>query len=137
MAHKHIVYMMLVDAAVIARDVPTILQYAPLLEELAIKDDHQPYLAIAHRAFGIAHRLTGEYDQSEERLLKALNIFESLGAPWQIGRTLAELGELAVARNQNDTSQEFFRGALKAFEEIKAVPEIEKTKAAIDNIKQK
>jgi tetratricopeptide (TPR) repeat protein len=136
MAHEHIVYMMLVDAAAKARDEPAILKYAPLLEELAVRDDHQPYLAIAYRAFGIAHRLAGEYDQAEKRFLQALKIFESIGTTWQIGRTLAELGELAVRRDQNESAQEFFQGALSAFEKIQANPDIDKVKAVMDKIKK-
>ena len=137
MAHKHIVYMMLVDTAVISRDESTILKYAPLLEELAVRDNHQPYLAVAHRAFGIAHRLAGEYDQSEERLLQALKIFEALGTPWQIGRTMAELAEMSVEQNQHDTAQELFDAALKAFEVIQASTDIEKVKTAIENYRKK
>lgn len=129
--------MMLVDAAAIARDETTILKYTPLLEELAIKDSHRPYRAISHRAIGIASRLAGEYDQAEKRFLKALEIFESMGSTWQIGRTLAEMGELAARRNQNERSQEFFHGALKAFEKIQAKPDINKVIDTMEKLKQK
>ena len=98
MAHEHIVYMMLVDSAVRAGDETTIRRYVPKLEELALRDDHRPYLAVAHRAWGVAHRLSGEYQEAETRLEKALEIFEELGTRWQIGRTLFGLGELAMAK---------------------------------------
>ena len=87
MAHEHIVYMMLVDSAATARDQNTILKYAPLLEKLATRDDHQPYLAIAFRAYGIAHRLSMEYNHAESRLQQALDIFEELDSPWQRARS--------------------------------------------------
>lgn len=131
MAHKHIVYMMLVDSAVIARDIATILKFAPLLEKLAIEDDHQPYLAVCHRAFGVAHRLSEEYEQAEIRLQKALGIFESMGAKWQCGRTLFEMGELAVQRGQNELATELFNNAMKKYEDLNAIPEIEKIRAAL------
>ena len=41
MAHMHIVYMMLVDTAAKARDAETIRKYAPLLEELAKRDQRK------------------------------------------------------------------------------------------------
>ncbi len=123
MAHEHIVYMMLVDSAAIARDRSTILRYAPLLEELANRDDHQLYLAICYRAYGIAHRLAEEYEHAETRLQQALKIFDELGTPWQHGRTLCELGELAKLRGNDELSREMFASALEEFEEIKAIPD--------------
>ena len=85
MAHQHIVYMMLADAAAEANDEAAIRRYVAPLEELAIKDDHRPYQAIAHGAWGIAHRLASEYAESEERLNQALNLFEALQTDWQLG----------------------------------------------------
>jgi tetratricopeptide (TPR) repeat protein len=120
MAHEHIVYMMLVDAAARARDEKTIRKFAPQLEELAQRDDHQPYLAVAHRAWGIAYRLAGEYQQAEERLQKALGIFEKLGTPWQIGRTLYELGELALDQTDGAAARNYFEQAGGLFEELGA-----------------
>jgi hypothetical protein len=78
MAHEHIVYMMLVDSAARAGDEGAIRNFVPQLEELAVRDDHKPYLAMSHRAWGVAHRLAGEYSEAESRLEKALEIFEEL-----------------------------------------------------------
>ena len=64
------------------------------LEKLASRDNHRLYLAIAHRALGVGHRLAGEHAAAETRLKQALELFTKLGARWQIGRTLFELGEL-------------------------------------------
>jgi hypothetical protein len=50
MAHEHIVYMMLTDSAAHSGDESSVRKYAPLLEELATRDNHRPYMAIAHRA---------------------------------------------------------------------------------------
>lgn len=131
MAHEHIVYMMLVDAAATARDRTTILKYAPLLEELATRDDHRCYLAVSHRAYGIAHRLSEEYEQAETYLQQALSIFDELGTPRQLGRTLYELGELAQLRGAVDLSRDMFTKALEEFERIKAKPDAARTKAAL------
>ena len=87
MAHEHIVYMMLVDAAAQAGDEAAIRKFAPRLEELALRDDHKPYLAVAQRAWGIALRIAGEHEEADSRLQKALMIFEELESRWQIGRT--------------------------------------------------
>ena len=131
MAHEHIVYMMLVDAAATARDRTTILKYAPLLEELATRDDHRCYLAVAYRSYGIAHRLSEEYEQADAYLQKALRVFEELGTPWQLGRTLYELGELAYLRGDKDLSREMFTKALEEFDRIHAKPDAARTKAAL------
>lgn len=134
MAHKHIVYMMLVDTAVKAGDENAIREYAPLLEELALRDDHLPYLAVAHRAWGVAHQLAGEYRDAEGRLKKALALFEELDSRWQVGRTLFALGELTLAVGDNETAREYFSQALASFEQMAAGPDISRTKVKLDLI---
>lgn len=134
MAHEHIVYMILVDSATIVRDESTILKYAPLLEELAKRDDHHPYLAIAQRAWGVAHRLSGAYDDSETRLKEALELFSELDTRWQIGRTLYELGELELARSNMDQAREYFAEALEKFKSLKAAPDIERVNSVIKQL---
>ena len=130
----HIVYMMLVDTAASARDKETIEKYVPLLEELAIRDDHQPYLAISHRARGVAHRLKNEFDEAEKFFLQALEYFESAGMSWQQGRTLYELGELALQQKNVKLSQDRFNQALEIFEQITAKPDAERTKKTLATV---
>ena len=131
MAHRHIVYMMLSDAAAQCRDVAALSQYTSSLEELAVRDGHQPYLAVAHRSWGVAHRLNGAYDEAEARLNQALALFQERQAHWQIGRTLLECAELALARSEKSTAREFFSRALAEFESLKARPDVERTRAAL------
>jgi tetratricopeptide (TPR) repeat protein len=130
MAHEHIVSMMLVDSAAWVGDESAIQKYLPKLQALAERDEHRPYLAVAHRAAGVAHRLAGEFEQSGERLHDALEIFEQLGTLWQIGRTLFELGELESAKSNAEAADGYFARALAAFESLGAHPDIERTKAA-------
>ena len=134
MAHEHIVFMMLVDAAARVGDEAAIRKYAPRLEELVLRDDHKPYLAVAHRAWGIAHRIAGEYDKAESRLNQALEIFESLEASWQIGRTQFELGELALAKTDGGSAHSYFMLAQTHFEELGAKPDIARTAAVLENL---
>lgn len=131
MAHKHIVYMMLVEAATMAKDEGAIRMYASVLQDLAERDDHRPYLAVAHRSWGVAYRLAGKHEEAEERLRKALDLFRELDSRWQVGRTLFELGELALARSDIKLAGEYFTQALGAFEQIKAELNSTQTKAAI------
>jgi len=131
MAHRHDVYMLLADTAAQRQDAAALLQYAPQLEELAVRDGHRLYLAIAHRSWGVAHRLAGEYPEAEARLRQALELFDQLETGWQIGRTRFELAELDVARLDQDGAREHFRRALAAFEAIGAVPAVERTRAAL------
>lgn len=131
MAHDHIVYMMLADTAAQAHDVDGLHQYLPLLEELAHRDDHQPYLAVAHRARGVAYTLDGRYAEAETRLQQALRIFEAMAARWQIGRTLVALAELDLAQSDPGAAREHLTAALAEFEAIGAAPDVERTRAAM------
>ena len=134
MAHEHSVYMMLADSAAQAGDEPVLRKYAPLLEELALRDQHRPYLAVAQRAWGVAHRLAGEYAEAEMRLNKALELFEGFQARWQIGRTLAELAALAQARTDPDRAEAHLTLALSNFEAMGATPDVERIRRALETV---
>src|SRR5262245_60167538 len=132
MAHDHEVYMNLTDTAAELRDADVLRNYAPVVEELASRDNHRLSLAIAHRALGVEHRLAGEHAAAETRLKQALELFTKLGARWQIGRTLFELGELNLDGSKNKTkAREYFAQALGSFEEIRATPNVERTRVAL------
>ncbi len=136
MAHDHEVYMTLVDTAVEMRDEAALNNYTPLLMELAERDGHTLYLAIAQRADGVARRLAGDYAGAETRLLLALESFERLGTRWQAGRTLFELGETALAAGGDRAAQigvarGYLSQALEAFEALQARPNEERTRAVL------
>jgi hypothetical protein len=78
MAHDHDIYMTLADTAVELRDADALRKYAQTLENLASRDNHRLYLAIAHRALGVEHRLAGEHAPAETRLRQALELFTKL-----------------------------------------------------------
>ena len=135
MAHDHEIYMILADTAVELRDAEALRKYAPPLEKLASRDNHRLYLAIAHRALGVGHRLAGEHAAAEPRLRQALELFTKLGARWQIGRTLFELGALNQEQSQKETkAREYFAQALGSFEEIQAKPDAERTRAVLNSL---
>jgi tetratricopeptide (TPR) repeat protein len=124
-------YAMLADVAVQRYDLASLLKYAPMAEELSTRHGHVLYQAVAHRAWGTAHRLTGEYDQAELRLNQARQLFQSLGTRWQLGRTLYELGQLAIARKDILTARRHFSHALAEFEKMKAAPNAERVRAIL------
>ena len=135
MAHDHEIYMTLADTAVEMRDSSALYKYAPHLEELANRDKHKLYLAIAHRAYGVAHRLEGKHTEAETRLKQALELFTKFGARWQIGRTLFELGELKLAQSEEKAKAiEYYSQALGSFQEIQALPNAERTRAALNSL---
>lgn len=134
MAHEHIVYMMLADSAAWVGDEAAIRKYASRLEELARRDDHRPYLAVAHRAWGIAHRLAGEYGEAETRLYQAADLFAELDARWQIGRTFFEIGKLERDRANLDLARDCFDKAFAIFEAMRAQPDIARVRAAKEGI---
>jgi len=135
MAHDHEIYMTLADTAVEMRDSSALQKYAPHLEELANRDKHKLYLAIAHRAYGVAHRLEGKHAEAETQLKQALELFTKLGTRWQIGRTLFELGELKLAQSEEKAKAiEYYSQALGSFQEIQAMPNAERTRAALNSL---
>jgi hypothetical protein len=133
MAHDHEIYMMLADTAAELRDEGAIQEFAFHLERLAGRDDHKLYLPIAQRAQGVGHRLAGEHAAAEARLQQALAGFSNLGARWQIGRTLFELGEANLTHSRQK-AREYYSQALAAFEEIRAAPNAEQTRAALNSL---
>jgi tetratricopeptide (TPR) repeat protein len=124
---------MYLDIAVQQRDEAALRQYAPLAEETAVRDGHILYQASAHRAWGVMHRLQGEYAAAETRLNQALKLFQGLETRWQIGRTLYELAELAQDRADLAGARDYFSRALAAFEEIGAVPDMARTQDALND----
>jgi hypothetical protein len=132
MAHDHDLYMVLTDNAMQLRDIEGLRQYAPLLEELAHRDGHSLYQAIAHRAFGVAHRLAAQFPEADRRLKQAVEIFEGLETRWQLGRTFFELGELAKASSEEDRAGELYRAAFQAFESMQANPDAARARSAME-----
>ena len=125
-------YFLLADLAVLERDKVALRHYAPLAVEMAQRDNHLLFQASAQRAWGVLHRLEGKYEEAEARLNQALEMFEGLETRWQIGRTLFELAELALARTDQDQARDYFSRALIVFEEIKAAPDAARTQAALE-----
>jgi tetratricopeptide (TPR) repeat protein len=132
--HEHDLYAILTDIAMQQRDVAAIRQYAPLAEQFALRDQHQLYLAITHRARGVAHRLSGEYADAESRFNRALEIFDVLGTRWQTGRTLFEFGELEEARQDRAGAREKYSRALVEFEAMRAAPDAAATRLRLQKI---
>ena len=129
---EHDIYAMLADVAVQQRDGTSLQKYAPLAEEFASRYDHQLYQAIAHRAWGVMYRLTGQYAESNIRLEQASKIFQKMNTRWQIGRTLFELGELSISRADVSTARDHFTRALSAFETLGALPDAARTREKLE-----
>lgn len=122
--------MALADTAMELQDSEALSKYAPELERLARRDHHKLYLAIAHRALGVRHRIDGEQATAEARLVQALELFNQLGARWQIGRTLFELGMVTLTLSSTK-ARDYYSKALGYFEEMNAAPYAERTRAAL------
>jgi hypothetical protein len=76
--------------------------------------------------------LAGEHGEAGARLARALELFSGLGARWQIGRTFFELGELDLAKADKAGARHQFSRALEAFETLKALPDEQRTQAALE-----
>lgn len=125
---EHDLYAMLADVAVQQCDKAALQKYAPLAEAFASRYDHKLYQAIAHRAWGVSHRLAGEYADARTRLQQGLDLFQQLDTRWQIGRTYFELGELDLACGESAEAREQFSLALSAFEAMGASPDVARTR---------
>ncbi len=130
----HDVHAAMVDVASLQRDEAAIRAYAPVAEELAVRHGHKLYQGIICRAWGVAHRLAGEHGLADQRFDQALALFSVLGTRWQIGRTHFELGELAVARGDRAAARAAFDEALAAFEAMRAAPDLQRTRAALEQL---
>lgn len=130
----HDVYAALTDAAARQGDEAAIRRYAPQAEALAARHGHALYQAVAHRAWGVAHRLAGEYAEAEEHLNQALDVFSGLNTRWQMGRTLFELGELAAAQMNTAKARDYFVRALAAFEAMRSAPDAARTHAVLERL---
>ncbi len=134
MAHEHIVYMMLAEAAARIPDSEALKRFATRLEELAGRDHHRPYLAVANRAWGIVHRLEGDYDRADSRLREALSIFKELESRWQIGRTELEMAELKKAIVDREGARDHLTKALALFKALGAGPDLANAQAALAEV---
>lgn len=134
MAHEHIVFSMLLEAAAQAADETALRACAPRLEQLAERDQHGPYLGVAHRAWGMAHRLAGEHKLSEQRLNKALGLFEAIPAPWQVGRTREQLALLAIDQSDPATARDHLTAAQSAYDELGAAPDLIRVQRMLETL---
>ena len=80
------------------------------------------------------HRLTGDHEKAEARLKQALELFQGLETRWQIGRTLYELAQLAMAREEHTLARDYLSHALVVFEEIGANPDAARTRARLASL---
>ena len=136
MPHDHELYMTLAECAREQRDPQGLTKYGTSLMELANRDGHQLYTAIASRALGVAERLAGRLTESNALLKQALNLFQALGARWQCGQTLTELAELELARPRKSKSKahEYYASALQLFEELEAMPHADRARRLLATV---
>ena len=65
---------------------------------------------------------------------QALELFQTLGTRWQIGRTFFERGELEVSRRNFASARDSFSRALIEFEAMRAEPDATNTRARLRNL---
>lgn len=130
----HSMYALLADGAARQQDLKGLEQYVQLAEETAVRYDYKLYLAISHRAWGVLHRLSGDYAQAETRLNSALTMFQELETRWQIALTQTELGQLAVAQSNFDQASACFTQALPLFDDMGARPDADRVRAQITKL---
>ena len=123
---------MAVDSAARSREEAELRKFLPIAEQAAAHANHDLYKGVARRARGVAHRLAGEWDQAADQLGAAAEEFRALETPWQIGRTLLELGEVERHRRNHDAAKGHYSEALAAFEGIGAVPDAARARNALE-----
>lgn len=124
-------YAMAVDAAARAYDEGDLQRYLPVAEEAAARANHDLYMAVIHRARGVAHKLAGEKDEAAAMLATALDEFRRLDTGWQAGRTLVELGDVEQSRGNTAEAERHYSEAFTAFEALGAAPDAERARNAL------
>ena len=132
MASDPDMYAMAVEAAVLAHDAENLNKYLALAEETSARINHRLYQAIALRGRGVSHGMAGEKAEAVNSLAAALDKFRALDTPWQVGRTLFELGKIEQRRGNGDLARAHYSEALTAFEGLGAVPDERRTRAELD-----
>jgi predicted ATPase/class 3 adenylate cyclase len=67
----------------------------------------------------------GRYEKAKELLTRAERVFRQSGTPWQLGKTLRSLAELACLEGQTDLALDLLAEATTLFEGIGATFELE------------
>ena len=124
-------YTLLVDSAAIEEDRERLEEHAPWLAKESKRHDHKLFQAVALRAQAVADRLNGKYKQAQEHLKEAKAIFQAMDTTWQLGRTHHEFGQLAIAQDNPSKAKHQFEQAIKLFNEMDALPDLERTQAAL------
>ena len=78
--------------------------------------------------------MAGEWDEAADQLAAAADEFRALDTPWQIGRTLLELGEVEQSRENIELARGHYLEALTAFEGLGAAPESERARTAMESL---
>ena len=133
-AHEHDTYALLTDAAVQQRDAAALAEYLPRMRELALRDGHCLYLAIAQRAGAVADRLAGAYESAAAQLQTAAESFERMGMRWQLAHTLNEKAELSLVRSQLGESRTYYAQALSLLDQLGAGPAAKQVRARHDDL---
>jgi hypothetical protein len=110
----------LLEGAAASGDTAAASRYAERLDAESLALGHRLYQALARRARGIAAAQRGDRREAESLLTQALEIFQSLGARWQEGRTLL-LRSRVRAGSADEASLTDRRTAEAIFEAIGAV----------------
>ena len=116
----HDIYAVLVDMAADRREQEELWRLAPLADESARRYNHQLYIGVALRSWGVLHLLQKEYEQADTRFKQAADIFEKLGTKWQLGKTYTAWGELARERGQESIASALLQKAKSAFRELRS-----------------
>ena len=85
--------------------------------------------ALTCRALGIHRREHGRYDQAAALLTEAVDLFRALDCPWDLGKALRDLAILRRAHGRADEAIPLLQEALTNFENLRALPDIERTRA--------
>jgi len=90
---------------------------------------NRSWIAENCRSLGVHRRQHGRLDEAETLLRESEDLFRALDCPWELGKTLRELALLRRAQGRPDEADRLLREALAHFESLRAVPDIDRTRA--------
>ncbi len=88
-------------------------------------------VALNCRSLGLHAREHGRLDEADALLSEASDLFRSLDCPWDLGKALREVAQLRRAQGRADDAARLLQEALTHFEALRALPDIERTRALL------
>ncbi len=115
-------YLYSTNLYLLSGDLDNAFKFADLAKELATSHGYRPLLGLAHREIGKCYLSKNNIDDAEKNFYTSIDILESIGANYELGRTLFQF-VYTLAKNKASHKidlQALLKRALVIFEKCGA-----------------